>query len=370
MKTLLLSLVSFLSVTCVIAQSQGPNSGSQTSTNTLAGFSQSWTSTSSATVSDNSYTSFGDLPNTAGAHTDYLIVTGFGFVVPYGGVLSGITVEIERSDASGLTSDYSIRIVKNAIIGSAERSTGIAYPAADAYQSYGGNTDLWGETWTHKQISSASFGVAIAAQRNATGAATAGRIDHIRVTIHYQMIVTLPVNLTSFTAAKTANNTVKVKWTTADESLIDYYQVERSSNGRDFSSLGVVASTNSTTGTTYSFTDNNPVKGGSWYRLKIVEQSGPSPKYSSIVAIKIDETGKNKLFPTVVEPGQTISISNAGTEPLKLQFFTSGGQLVTGVTTTTGQVPASALTAVKGMLYYKIADNKGVITGSGKIILQ
>jgi hypothetical protein len=250
-----------------------------------------------------------------------------------------------------------------------ERASGIPYPATDAYQSYGGINDLWGETWSHKEISSGSFGVAIAAQRTATGGATLGRIDHVRITIHYQIMFTLPVNLTSFTAVKSSSNSVKVKWTTTDESSIDHYEVERSTNGRNFTTLGVAMSNNNTTLTNYSFNDNTPAKGGSWYRLKIVEQSGLS-KYSNIVAIQIDETGKNKLFPTLVPAGQNIAISNAGTEPLKLQFFNAGGQVVANVTTTTGQVSAQSLSTVKGLLYYKIADSKGTITGTGKIILE
>jgi hypothetical protein len=369
MKPILLTLISYLFISGLSAQIQGPNNGSQFSTIAIAGSSQTWTNMSNTAGSNDSYATFGDLPNTAGAYTDYLIVSGFGFVVPYGGVLSGITVEIERSDANGLTADYSVRIVKNAMIGASERASGIAYPATDAYQSYGGLNDLWGETWSHKEISSASFGVAISAQRTATGGITAGTIDHVRITIHYQLMFTLPVNLTSFTAVKSSANSVKVKWTTTDESSIDHYQVERSVNGRDFTAMGLVMSNNNSSLTNYSFNDNNAVKGGSWYRLKIVGQSG-SPKYSPVVAIQIDETGKNKLFPTLVSAGQTIGISNAGNEPLKLQFFNSGGHMVANVTTMSGQVPAQSLAAVKGMVYYKIADSKGNITGSGKLILQ
>src|SRR5688572_19175729 len=123
MKPFLLSLLSIFLITSVTAQTQqGPNSGVTSTTMTLSGSSLSWTNTNLAGASDDSYASFGDLPNTAGTYTNYLVVTGFGFTVPFGGTIAGIRVETERSDPNGLTSDYSIRLVKNAAIRATDRS--------------------------------------------------------------------------------------------------------------------------------------------------------------------------------------------------------------------------------------------------------
>jgi hypothetical protein len=368
MKPLLLSLLSILLITEVTAQSQqGPNNGSTSSTMTLTGSSQSWVTTNQAGASDNSYSSFGDIPNTAGAYTNYLVVTGFGFTVPFGASISGIMVEIERSDPNGLTSDYSIRLVKNAAVRATDRSTGTPYPTTDAYQTYGGFGDTWGDTWSYKDVSGGSFGVAIAAQRNATGGTTDGRIDHVRITLFFSVFVTLPVNLTSFTATKN-NNAVHVKWNTTDESNIAQYEVERSSNGRDYHVVGMVFSRNSTNATDYDYTDRTPVKGTSWYRLKIVSQSG-DVKYSPVAIIRIDETGKNNLYPSDISTGQPLSISNAGSEPLRIRFVNNSGQVAASVISNSGQVPANTL-KTNGVYYYTIIDEKGIVTGNGKIIVR
>lgn len=368
MKPILLSFLSILLISEASAQTQqGPNNGSSFSTMTLSGSSQSWVTTSPSGASDDSYATFGDLPNTAGAYTNYLVVTGFGFTVPFGGTIAGIRVDIERSDPNGLTSDYSIRLVKNAAVRATDRSTGIPYPTTDAYQSYGSSTDTWGDTWSYKDVSSGSFGVAIAAQRNATGGVTAGQIDHVRITLFFNVFVTLPVNLTSFLATKN-NNTVHVKWNTTDESNISQYEVERSSNGRDFHVLGVVFSRNSANATAYDYTDRTPLKGTTSYRLKIVSQSGDI-KYSPVAIIRIDETGKNNLYPTDISTGQTLSISNAGSEALRIRFVNNSGQVAASVVSNSGQIPANTL-KTNGVYYYTVIDARGIVTGNGKIIVR
>ncbi|HEX2628433.1 MAG TPA: hypothetical protein VHM26_05470 [Chitinophagaceae bacterium] len=368
MKKLLPFFLFLLFIDQLAAQPIGPFNGSQFNTRTLVGSSSNWNNAGNMSVDDGSYASFADLPNTTGAYTDYITITGFGFSIPPSAIVTGILVEIERSDPNQQTSDYSVRIIRKGIIGAAEKSTGLPYPATDSYQSYGGSTDTWGETWSYKEIGSSSFGVAIAAQRSATGGISAGQIDNVRVTIFLQTPVSLPVVLNSFNATKN-NNNVLVKWSTSEENNINQYVVERSHNGRDFSPLGIVFSRNSSIATSYSFTDPAPVKGGSWYRLRIIEQSG-THKYSPIAAIVIDDKGKNSLYPTAITEGQTLFISNAGQEALKVQFYNNSGQAISETTTTTGQLPAQSLIKASGIVYYRITNTKGMITGSGRVVLQ
>jgi hypothetical protein len=369
MKKLLPFFLFLFFIDQLAAQPIGPVNGTIFNTRTIPGASSNWSNAGNIATNDNAYASFPDLPNTAGTYTDYITITGFGFSIPQSAIVTGILVEIERSDPNQQTSDYSVRIIRKGVIGATEKSTGLAYPASDAYQAYGGNNDTWGETWSYKEIGSSSFGVAIAAQRTATGAVTAGQIDNVRVTIFLQSTVSLPVVLHSFNATRSNNNSVVVKWSTSEEHNIGQYEVERSSNGRDFSPLGIVSSRNSSIAANYSFTDPNPVKGGSWYRLRIVEQSGVS-KYSPIVAILIDDKGKNALYPSVISQGQTLFISNAGQEALKVQFYNNSGQAISETTTTTGQLPAQSLIKVSGIVYYRITNTKGMITGSGRVVLQ
>ncbi len=84
----------------------------------------------------------------------------------------------------------------------------------------------------------------------------------------------LPIKLLSFGAERKGNN-VAINWITANEINNDYFEVQKSMNGRSFSAIGVVAANRpSATMQTYSFTDEKTVAGNSFYRLKQVDRDG------------------------------------------------------------------------------------------------
>lgn len=118
--------------------------------------------------------------------TYYLVCTDFGFTVPSRATIDGITVEWEQeSDTAATVSDSEVRIVKGGAISNAQnKALPGDWPTADAYRSYGGAADLWGETWTVSNINSSGFGAAISATSSALAEA---RIDHVRITVDYTM---------------------------------------------------------------------------------------------------------------------------------------------------------------------------------------
>ncbi len=87
-------------------------------------------------------------------------------------------------------------------------------------------------------------------------------------------IVPLPVGYTSW-QAHLANNKVRLSWTTESETNSDYYAIQRLTNGGIWETVGFVkAAGNSSTPLSYSFTDENPVEGINYYRLKQVDLDG------------------------------------------------------------------------------------------------
>ena len=104
--------------------------------------------------------------------------------VPAGATINGILVEIERHYAAGTVADYDVCLTKDgsARVGD-DKSTGAAFPAADAITSFGGATDLWGTTWTADEVNATTFGVLYKMQ--ATGANADGFVDFIRITVYY-----------------------------------------------------------------------------------------------------------------------------------------------------------------------------------------
>ncbi|CAN5519655.1 N/A [soil metagenome] len=99
----------------------------------------------------------------------------------------------------------------------------------------------------------------------------------------------LPVTWLSFTAQKLNNASVLVKWSTTNELNNKFYMVERSSDERNFITIGqVTAGNNPANVQEYNFTDYKALGGANYYRLKQVDADGHS-SYSAIAKIILPE---------------------------------------------------------------------------------
>jgi hypothetical protein len=91
----------------------------------------------------------------------------------------------------------------------------------------------------------------------------------------------LPVGLIAF-KAKLAASQVNISWSTAAESDVKSFVVERSADGSEFKPVGRVQAQN--TSSSYDLIDKTPLANISYYRLKIISVNA-SFTYSSVVAI-------------------------------------------------------------------------------------
>lgn len=106
----------------------------------------------------------------------------------------------------------------------------------------------------------------------------------------------LPITLSYFSAAKTANSAL-LKWGTASEFNFSHFVIERSANGKDFKEIGRILGTgSSSTAATYSYEDLQYEKGMNYYRLKIVNKDG-SFNYSKAENIDFAAIPGVKVFP-------------------------------------------------------------------------
>lgn len=352
----------------VLSAQEGPLSGSSFTTVSIPGADQTWNNPGNASAGDAVYSDFANLTDSIGAHTNYLVVTNFGFNIPLSATILGIVVEVLRSDPDSRTSDFSIRIMKGVSLGaSSERSGGAAYPVSDSYEAFGSPTDLWGHTWTADDINATDFGIAIAAQRSVTGGTTSGRIDHVRMYVYYDFSV-LPVTLTGFSATKTTN-TVKLKWTARDEININSYEIQRSSNGRDFNTLSSIAGRNNGLQCDYSFDDMNPLQGASYYRLRILGTAG-YVKFSKIISVQFNTENRSGLYPNPLYEGQSLYISNPTNELLNVHFYNETGKLICNVSAHSNLLSVDRLRSQKGIFTYQVYNSKGQLNGKGQIVLR
>jgi hypothetical protein len=107
----------------------------------------------------------------------------------------------------------------------------------------------------------------------------------------------LPVELIRFAATATQNR-VTLLWATASEKDNDHFIVERSQNSKEFEEIATIKGQgHSAVRTNYSFADNNPIVGISYYRLKQVDFDG-TVSYSAIVSVKVKALHKAVAYPT------------------------------------------------------------------------
>ncbi|GAB4047778.1 hypothetical protein [Spirosoma litoris] len=100
----------------------------------------------------------------------------------------------------------------------------------------------------------------------------------------------LPVHLISFDG-KTVGNQVTLTWKTAWEQNSDYFEVQRSKDAREFSTLArVPAMGQSDRNQLYSVLDTEPLTGINYYRLKQADfGADQGVTYSQIISVTLDD---------------------------------------------------------------------------------
>jgi hypothetical protein len=123
-------------------------------------------------------------------YRDSLLVDDFKLEVPAGATILGITATVRRA-AGGpdVAVDAGVHVIKGGVIGSADRSsrtqwTGPQFVSVD----YGGEDDLWGETWTPADVNAPDFGVALSAGFTRSAGNGRAYVDIVYVTVHYTWV--------------------------------------------------------------------------------------------------------------------------------------------------------------------------------------
>lgn len=187
------------------------------STASSSGAYGSWTNVNNVKVDDGNYAS-GDVSNIGnGGTANYIAVSDYGFSIPTGSTIDGILVEFKRYGANVKSPDGMLvnhpAIMKAGSIVATKAGTDTWPTSTPAYVSYGGPTDLWGQSWTASDINNSGFGAQIAAVSTTGGTSSTAFIDAIRIKVWY----TPPVStLTSLGYNFTTEN-----FTTTSTSVVD-----------------------------------------------------------------------------------------------------------------------------------------------------
>lgn len=138
----------------------------------------------------------------------------------------------------------------------------------------------------------------------------------------------LPVELLSF-KAELINNEVELNWTTATEINNAFFSLEKSKDGINFIEFAsVLGAGNSNEIIDYSYLDEDPYSGLSYYRLKQVDYDGKF-EYSDIVSIiNNDENKLSILNAYSYEQALSVSVYNPAKEELNIRITDMTGRII------------------------------------------
>lgn len=149
------------------------------------------------------------------------------------------------------------------------------------------------------------------------------RLDDFKVTA----ATVLPVRLIHFTGFL-EDKSVLLSWRTATETSNDFFSIERSADGRNFTETGRVQGRGTTTEPqNYRFSDDNPLPGLNYYRLRQVDFDGQF-SYSKVVSVQVGGASGARLYPSPATDFLTIQMEKPALENTVWEIFDLAGRLL------------------------------------------
>ncbi|TCJ17759.1 T9SS type A sorting domain-containing protein [Flaviaesturariibacter flavus] len=182
-----------------------------------------------------------------------------------------------------------------------------------------------------------------------------------------QGAIILPVTFMGITARKEGTASTRVQWDVAQEVDVRSYEIERSTDGSNFTRVGSVGANGKPA---YQYVDNNAPEGTVYYRVKNVDIDGRY-KYSSVVKLsgRTSSTIVLKAFPVPARDVLTVQherIQAGGS----VSLTTADGRTVRQVTNNSGiqtQLNLNGLTP--GLYILRVDDGNGNVE-SMKVMKQ
>ncbi|MFA6152475.1 MAG: GEVED domain-containing protein [Chitinophagaceae bacterium] len=176
----------------------------------------------------------------------------------------------------------------------------------------------------------------------------------------------LPVKLISFNALADEAN-ISLNWDVADQHNVDYYEVQKSSNGIDFAGAGSVKAAEGKKH--YSLTDQNPVSGLNFYKLKSVDFDGRYQYSGNTLRLNFSRGFKQiNIYPNPAK--KTIIVRSGQSGNLSLMVYNIKGQAVIQKNLST-EITTIDISGLKsGNYYFKVYDGTTILSSETIEILQ
>ena len=177
----------------------------------------------------------------------------------------------------------------------------------------------------------------------------------------------LPIQLIEFTA-KVVDYFVNLKWVTATEINNDYFTLQRSIDGHQWENIkNIDGAGNSNSEITYHYTDNHPLEGISYYRLKQTDFDGRTSN-SKTVKVNFGIQENIKIYPNPAK--DFITIENGSNSGIQVTLMSISGRKLHLETIIDGDKITVPLNTIPKGMYFLIIDANGILIKKEKVIVQ
>ncbi|MEO7311389.1 MAG: T9SS type A sorting domain-containing protein [Chitinophagaceae bacterium] len=132
----------------------------------------------------------------------------------------------------------------------------------------------------------------------------------------------LPVTILSFDAQK-LNGKNELTWKVAQETDLNHYEVERSADGRNYTTISQIAAVHNST---YSFSDTKPAS-LNYYRIKLVDKNGKT-NFTKVVVVLNKENGFviGDVYPTLTNGPVNVEVFTSANSKIQYTVSNLAGQ--------------------------------------------
>jgi endonuclease I len=176
----------------------------------------------------------------------------------------------------------------------------------------------------------------------------------------------IPVTLVDFKATQ-SNSSIVLQWLSAQENNLKQYEILRSTDGANFTSIGITAARNAGN---YSFTDNSfPAAKTVFYKLKLVDIDGTF-SYSKTVAVRLNGFSGAYIYPNPTNGKLTVQLQKQLTETGTLTICDMTGRMMKqyAVAAQQATIHLDATVLPAGRYFIKITNKNTVINQSFNVV--
>lgn len=174
----------------------------------------------------------------------------------------------------------------------------------------------------------------------------------------------LPLLVESFSGLQQETANI-LNWKVSCFNSEPVFDIQRSSNGINYSSIGSTTATNGCN-KTFTYKDKQPMPGNNYYRIKINDNG--AEHYTRSILLQMDKALVTTLAPNIIKRGESIQVSLVETEGI-LRLMDATGKQVYSQILTKGVQSITLPISQSGPYFYNIQNHAGKLI-TGKIIVQ